>query len=92
MEIKEGIVLKRFDMKTFLVEIDNEEVICEMDFKLIINGYRVIIGDKIYVKGARVMGPREMMLYNLQWSSNHSPISPEDYKRRFKEKKEDSPS
>jgi translation initiation factor IF-1 len=91
MEIKEGIVLKRFDIKTFLVEIDNEEVICGMDAKLVMNYYRVIVGDKIYVKGARIMEPREMMLYKLQWSSSHSPISPEDYKRRFKEE-DDSPS
>ena len=85
MEIKEGIVLKRIDIKTYLVQIDNEEVICGMDAKLAMNYYRVIVGDKIYVKGARIMGPRERMLYNLQWSGNHSPISPEDYKRRFKE-------
>lgn len=91
MEIKEGIVLKRIDVRTSLVQIDNEEVICGMDAKVVMNYYRAIVGDKIYVKGGKIMGPRERMLYNLPWSSNHSPISPEDYNRRFK-KEEDSPS
>lgn len=86
MEIKEGIVLERLDIKTALVEIDDKEVICGMDAKLVMNYYRVIVGDKIYVdvKIGKIMGPRERMLYDLKWSNNHSPISPEEYNKRFK--------
>ncbi len=100
MQIKEGIVLKRISISTYLIKVDNEEIIGVMDAILVMNYYQVIVGDKIYVKGrvyikgelrGKIIGPtRESMSYDLQWTSNHSPISPKQYERRFKEEEDSS--
>ena len=90
MEIKEGIVLKEINGLSCLVQIDDAEVVCSMGAKVIMNAYRVIVGDKVYVKGVKILGPRERMLYELKWSINHSPKSPEEYERHFRKAKDSS--
>ena len=90
MDIKEGIVLEEINSLSCLVQIGNKEVVCSMGGKLVMNYYRVIVGDKVYVKGVKILGPRERMLYDLKWSINHSPKSPEEYERHFRKAKDSS--
>ena len=88
MEIKEGIVLKEINAVSCLVQIDNAEVVCRLGGKVIMNAYRVIVGDKVYVKGLKILGPREIIQHDLKWSINHSPRSPGEYERYLKKVKD----